>query len=135
VDVLKVPCASAAVENACFIGAYICGRQTLLSHYRVKVVYFNKSKPDTARSTVQFAKPSTTRFAFYFVLYRCGLFQSVCKAMVNDDEAFDGVSPAQTADARQKKDKFCELVQSSALWKNAKALRDVLEPLPNFLRN
>jgi hAT family C-terminal dimerisation region len=135
VDVLKVPWASAVVENACFIRAYIRGRQTLLSQYLAKVVEFNKSKPDMARSDVHFAKPSTTRFAFYFdVLDRCGRNKSVCQAMVNDDEAFDGVSPARTADARQKKDKFCELVPSSAFWKNAKALRDVLEPLLNFLR-
>jgi hypothetical protein len=84
---------------------------------------------------VQFAKPSTTRFVLYFdVLDRCGRNKSVCQAMVNDDEAFDGVSPARTADARQKNDKFCELVQSSAFWKNSKAPRDLLELLVTFLR-
>jgi hypothetical protein len=100
------------------------------------VVEFNKSKRDMPRSAVQFAKPSTIRFAFYFdVLDRCGQNKGVCQAMVNDDEVCDGVSPARMADARQKKDKFCGLVQSSAFWKMAKALRDVLEPLPNFLGN
>jgi hypothetical protein len=104
-DVLKVPWASAVVENGCFIGAFIRGRQTLLSHYRTKIIEFNKSKPDTARSALQFAKPSTTRFAFYFdVLDRGGRNKSVCQAMVNDDESFDSVSPARTADARQKKE-------------------------------
>jgi hypothetical protein len=54
--------------------------------------------------------------------------------MVNDDESFDSLSLARTADARQKKNKFCELVRSRAFWKNSKALRDVLEPTLLFLR-
>jgi hypothetical protein len=42
----------------------------------------------------------------------------VFQAMVNDDESFGSVSPARTADDRQRKDKFCERMQSSAFWKN-----------------
>jgi Protein of unknown function (DUF 659) len=38
VDMLKMPWASAVVENACFVGAYIRGRQTLSSQYRAKVI-------------------------------------------------------------------------------------------------
>jgi hypothetical protein len=44
------------------------------------------------------------------------------------------VSAARTADARQKNVKVCKLLQSSAFWKNSKALRDVMEPLLLFLR-
>jgi hypothetical protein len=63
-DVLKVPSASAVLENVYFIGAYIRGRQILLPHYCAKFVEVNKSKPNTARSAVQFAKPWTTALRF-----------------------------------------------------------------------
>jgi hypothetical protein len=39
-DILKVSWASAVLENACFIGSYIRGRQTLMSQYRAKVVEY-----------------------------------------------------------------------------------------------
>jgi hypothetical protein len=107
----------------------------LLSHFRAKVVEFNKCKPDTARATVHIAKPSTTRFAFFDVLHRCGRNKSVTQAMVNEDESLESTTPARTAEARQNNDKFCDQVQSSAFGKNAKALPAVLEPLLAFLRN
>jgi hypothetical protein len=53
---------------------------------------------------------------------------------VNRHESFDSVTPALSADTRQTTCKFCDLMQSSAFWKNAKALRDVLESLHLFLR-
>jgi hypothetical protein len=43
------------------------------------------------------------------------------------------VTPDLSVDTRQKKCTFCDLMQSSAFWKNEKALRDVLESLHLFL--
>jgi hypothetical protein len=132
---LKVTWASDVLENACLIGAYIRSRQTLLSHYRAKVVEFNKSKQDTVIYALQFCKPSMTRFAFHFdVPERCGRNKSVCQAMIKEEKSFDRVSTARTADARQINVKFCNLLHSSAFWKNSKALCDVMEPLILFLR-